>query len=225
MSGPTYRIAAIGLLALLAVLFITAAAILLARGDGNAPIQIITPSSEGAADSERENATATSPSSVMPPDLQVYIHGAVQSPGVYPLQPGDRLVDAVAAAGGAVAEADLKAVNLAQRVQDEGYYYVPREGETPPAIAVSPGVPTSPLSSDILTNTDPGNGLIDLNTASVDALITLPGIGPARAQAIVDYREQNGTFVSVEQVTEVSGIGPATYESIRGLVTVSVPSN
>jgi competence protein ComEA len=223
MSSLTYRIAAIGILALLAVLFITAAAILLARGDGNAPIQIITPSSEGAADSVQGNATAASSSSVMTADLQVYIHGAVRNPGVYPLQPGDRLVDALAAAGGAVAEADLTAVNLAQRVQDEGYYYVPKVGETPPPTVASPGQSTSLLPADVLANTDPSNGLIDLNTASLDALTTLPGIGPARAQAIVDHREKKGPFVSVEQVTEVSGIGPATYESIRDLVTASVP--
>jgi competence protein ComEA len=223
MSGPIYRIAAIGLLALLAVLFITAAAILLARGDGNAPIQIITPSPDGAAGSAQGNARATLPSTVLAPDLQVYINGAVQNPGVYPLQPGDRLVDALAAAGGAVVDADLTAVNLAQRVQDEGYYYIPKVGETPPPAAASPDVSTSPPTSDILANSGPGNGLIDLNTAPVDALTTLPGIGPARAQAIVDYREKNGPFVSVDQVMEVSGIGPATYESIRDLVTVSVP--
>jgi competence protein ComEA len=132
-------------------------------------------------------------------------------------------VDALTAAGGAEAEADLAAVNLAQRVQDEGNYYIPKVGETPPPVPVSPNVSTSPLSSDIAANTNMGNGLIDLNTASTDTLITLPGIGPARAQAIVDYRERNGPFVSVEQVTEVSGIGPATYESIRDLVTVSAP--
>jgi competence protein ComEA len=223
MSGPIYRIAAIGILALLAVLFITAAAILLARGDGNAPIQIITPSPGGVDDSARGNAMSTLPLPVAPSDLQVYIHGAVQNPGVYPLQPGDRLVDALTAAGGAEAEADLAAVNLAQRVQDEGNYYIPKVGETPPPVPVSPNVSTSPLSSDIAANTNMGNGLIDLNTASTDTLITLPGIGPARAQAIVDYRERNGPFVSVEQVTEVSGIGPATYESIRDLVTVSAP--
>ena len=159
----------------------------------------------------------------MAPELRVYINGAVGNPGVYQLQPGDRLADALKAAGGAAAGADLAAVNLAQRVQDEGYYYIPREGETPPPVAASPNLSNSPLSSDFPGNSGAGDGLIDLNTATLEALTTLPGIGPARAQAIVAYREQNGPFVSVEQVMEVSGIGPATYESIRDLVKVSSP--
>ena len=223
MSGPIYRIAAIGLLALVAVLFITAAVILLARGNGNTPIQVITPASEGASGPVQGNATAPLSPPTIVPDLQVYVNGAVRNPGVYPLQSGARLVDALAASGGAAADADLTVVNLAQRVQDEGYYYIPRVGETPPPVVATPQRSTSPLPSDIPANSGPGDGPIDLNTATLEALTTLPGIGTVRAQAIVAYREQNGPFGSVEQVTEVSGIGPATYESIRDLVTVSTP--
>ena len=223
MAGPAYRIAAIALLALVAVLFITAAVILLARGNGNAPIQIVTPSSEGGTNSAPGNTAAPLVSPTMAPELRVYVYGAVRNPGVYQLQPGDRLADALESAGGAADDANLTAVNLAQRVQDEGYYYIPRVGETPPPVAESPNLSSSPRSSEIPANSGPGDGLIDLNTATLEALTTLPGIGPAKAQAIVAYREQNGPFVSVEQVTEVPGIGPATYENIRDLVKVSTP--
>lgn len=208
---------------MVAVLFVTAAVILLARGNSNSPIQIINPSSEGTTDELQGNATPPLSSPTMVPDLQVYINGAVQNPGVYPLQPGDRLADALEAAGGAVADADLTAVNLAQRVRDEGYYYIPKAGETPPPVAESPNLSSSHLSSDAPADSGPGDGLIDLNTATLEDLTTLPGIGDVRAQAIVAYREQNGPFLSVEQVMEVSGIGSTTYENIRDLVQVSSP--
>jgi competence protein ComEA len=222
MSGSIYRIIAIGVLALLTASFVTAAAILLSRGDGNAPIQIIGPSSGEVFTPVPPNNLTTSPPSTPLPDLRVYISGAVQNPGVYPVQPGDRLVDALKAAGGANPDAELTAVNLAQRVQDEGYYYIPRVGETPHPLPQFPGEPTSDAIPNDFGGAGPNNELIDLNTASLDALMTLPGIGPVKAQAIVDYREQHGPFASIEGLTAVSGIGPATFEKIRDLVTVKL---
>jgi competence protein ComEA len=222
MSAPVYRIAITATLALLAVAIIAPAVILLSRGDDNAPIQIIAPSAgEAAALAQPDNLAASLPAQV-PPDLRVYISGAVQTPGVYSLQAGDRLVDALEAAGGPTAEADLTAVNLARRAQDEEHYYIPRVGETPlPIATVTEGL--GAVQSTIAPGAGDGKGLIDLNTASADALATLPGIGPVKAQAIIAYREQNGRFQSIDQITEVSGIGPATYEKIRGLVTIGAP--
>jgi competence protein ComEA len=219
MSGTAYRIAAAGALALAAALLVTVAVILIVRGNTNAPIQIIAPSAVPDAASAPGDAGAAHPSLNAEPDVRVYIHGAVQAPGVYPAQPGDRLADALQAAGGPAEDADLTAVNLAQRVRDEGYYYIPRAGETPPpaAAVASPGSDSSG---------SPGleaGGLINLNTASAEQLKALPNIGDTRAAAIVAYREQNGPFASVEQVMEVSGIGTGIYESIRDLVTVGGP--
>ncbi|MBM3943069.1 MAG: competence protein ComEA [SAR202 cluster bacterium] len=148
-------------------------------------------------------------------EVVVYVTGAVQRPGVYTLQPGDRLADALAAAGGPAPGADLTAVNLARRVQDEGYYYIPRPGEKPP-MAADPLAPEQAQGAV----TPAAQGLVDINTASASALEQLPGIGPVRAQAIVDYRAINGAFASAEQVTNVPGIGPSTYEKIRHLITV-----
>lgn len=120
---------------------------------------------------------------------------------------GERVSDAVDAAGGAGQDAMLACVNLALRVRDEGHYHVPGAGEPCQAGAASTGEAALP-------------GGIDLNTATVQALEALPGIGPAKARAIVDYREREGRFKSTQQVMDVAGIGPAIYESIRDLVYV-----
>ncbi|HEU0020946.1 MAG TPA: helix-hairpin-helix domain-containing protein [Dehalococcoidia bacterium] len=226
MNSSAFRIAIIAALALLSGVLIVAAAWILARGDGNAPIQVIEPSSASATEPPQiggGGALMPTPPTPPEPDLRVYINGAVQNPGVYPLQPGDRLVDALAAAGGATANADLTSINLAQRVRDEGYYYLPQEGETPPPIAALPAQPGPPQESNPWGGAQPDNPLIDVNTASADALATLPTIGPVKAQAIVAYRDQNGPFASIEEIIEVSGIGPLNYETIRDLVTVSPP--
>ena len=144
-------------------------------------------------------------------------------PAVYTLQEGDRLEDAVDAAGGATMNADLSAVNLALRVADEGYYYIPKLGELPPPAALPPFSPGGWEFSGGLPAGESSAGLINLNTANLGSLITLPGIGGVRAQSIIDYREQNGPFKSVFDVTRVPGIGKTTYEKMRDLVTVGVP--
>lgn len=139
---------------------------------------------------------------VLPPaarELKVYISGAVASPGVYSLREGDRLEDALRAAGGPLEDADISRVNLALRVKDQDHFHIPRVGE---ALAPSTG------------------GKIDINTAPVELLETLPGIGRVKAQAIVRYREEKGPFRSVEELLNVEGIGPVTYERLRELVTV-----
>jgi competence protein ComEA len=198
-------------------LLVVGAAVLLARGNGNAPIQVLAPTPE-AEGGGIHGVPGALPSGQAATELQVYVSGAVANPGVYTLRAGARLVDALAAAGGATAEADLTAVNLARRMRDEGHYHVPRVGEAPPAGAAVNG---EPGLSDAADGSQQGNRPINLNTASVDLLVTLPGLGPAKAKAIVDYRRRNGLFKSVDEIINVPGIGPSTYELIRPLVTVS----
>ena len=207
---------AIVLVALLAGGLILAAVVLLFRRDDNAPIRIMlpTPEATGTGQSDVKYTEITAAES----ELKVYIAGAVRYPGVYRLQPGDRLEDALAAAGGGDEEADLEAINLARRVEDEAYYHVPRLGETPRP-PVEEAVNQVSGRGTSTENSASRMGLVNLNTASSDLLETLPGIGPVRAQAIVDDREQNGLFQSVEEVTRVPGIGSAIYNSIRPLVT------
>ena len=206
---------ALGLVSLGVVI---AAVALLLRGDDNAPIEVVMPPPTALQDPPTAAGGAGPPEPV--PVLKVYVAGAVLSPDVYELPAGARLKQALDAAGGPTGDADLVAVNLARRVQDEGYYFIPRAGETPPPVASALTSPDPEKPSETPGREPDASGLIDLNTASVEELDRLPGIGPAKAQAIVAYREGNGGFKSVEDITSVSGIGPATYQKIKDLVTV-----
>ncbi len=207
--------------AVLATGMLIPAVYLLAQSRSNAEILILPPT-EGspagkAAASDRGEPLGTP----IPEDIQVYVHGAVQSPGVYELLPGARIADAVKAAGGPVPEADLAAINMAQRIVDEGYYYVPRAGETSPMASregARPGESSAGLS--IPGSGNSAQGLINLNTATNEELATLPGIGQVRAQSIVDHREQHGPFANTEAITDVHGIGQGIYQQVRELVTV-----
>jgi competence protein ComEA len=145
-------------------------------------------------------ATAT------PCPLRVYVSGAVQQPDVYTLPPGSIVKDAILAAGGATDDADLDRINLALAVTDGQHIYVPRAGEENP--------PIEPPSAQAA----PG-GKININTADLAALESLPGIGPVMAQRIMDYRKTHGPFAEVEDIMDVSGIGPSTLEQIRDLIT------
>ena len=173
------------------------------------------------------------------PELRVYVAGAVHRPGVYPLAPGNRLVDGVEAAGGATDDADLEAVNLAMRVEDEGYYYIPAKAVQPainseretmdstsptpqfPAAATNRPATQSPAeASPSETDGAEPAGPVNLNTATQSELETLPSIGPARARAIIAYREENGPFSAVEEITAVSGIGQGILDNLQGLIAV-----
>lgn len=219
----------IGILALtfLAGILVVTAGVLWVSQEDRPPIQVVPPPTIESGNSETPGDGRTPSVFQALNDLKVYISGAVVRPGVYTLQEGDRLEDAVDAAGGATSGADLSAVNLALRVADERYYYIPELGELPP-LAASP--PISPGGSEFSSGLPAGEpaaglpgGLIDLNTAPLSSLITLPGIGDVRGQSIIDYREQNGPFKSVSDVTRVPGIGKTTYENMLDLVIVGVP--
>ncbi len=153
--------------------------------------------------------TVIAPSPTEAGPIQAYITGAVASPGVYTLQPGSRLNDLVQAAGGALPEADMTSVNLAKRVSDEDQVYVSSVGEAPLASSAGEAPPSGP-----------GGGLIDINRASAEQLTALPGIGEVRSRAIVNYRTEVGRFQSIDQLLDVPGIGSATLEGIRDLVTL-----
>lgn len=143
-----------------------------------------------------------------PEPIGIYILGAVEEPGVYFLPAGSRVVDAIEAAGGATAEADLARVNLAARLQDEAQIYVPKVGEETSSI---------PIFS---TPTRESSRIVNINTATAQELETIPGIGPELAQRIVDYRMANGPFSSIEQIMDVPGIGEGTFFKIQNLITV-----
>ena len=139
----------------------------------------------------------------------VYITGAVPRPGVYALPKDARVQDAISAAGGFLAEADKSQINLAAVLEDGEKFDIPYvEGASP--------VLGTPVPSVVASTTE----LVNINTASASDLDALPGIGPTTAQKIIDYREANGPFLSTQDIINVSGIGPGTYERIKDLITV-----
>lgn len=140
--------------------------------------------------------------------IVVHVAGAVNNPGVYTLEEGDRVKDALDIAGGVIPEADLECLNLALKVHDEDKLYVPKIGE----IADSPDSSKGSSIAGISSNDD---GKININTASEAELTQLPGIGPVTAQKIIDYRESNGKFSNVEDIKNVSGIGDKKFEQIK----------
>ncbi|MFQ6030910.1 MAG: helix-hairpin-helix domain-containing protein [Dehalococcoidia bacterium] len=215
MSGPGFKSMGLVLLGALVGALVLGAVVLLARGNGNAPIQIVLPTPGAPASSGPDAGPGLRESS----ELRVYVSGAVRNPGVYRLYPGDRLEDVLAAAGGPSDEADITRVNLARRVRDEEHYHVPKVGEVPRPVATAPDL--APSVSDPTTGSVTGGGLIDLNTAPVAELMTLPGIGQVKAQAIVSHRERNGDFDTVRNITDVTGIGEVTLKNIQHLVTVA----
>lgn len=146
--------------------------------------------------------------------LLVHIVGAVANPGVYEVPPGARVVDGIAAAGGLAGDADPSLLNMARTLVDGEQLRVPRIGELPAAPVATGGVPTGAGGASA------AGGLVNLNTATAAELEELPRIGPAMSSRIIDYREQNGGFTSVEDLKQVAGVGDATYEGLVDLVTV-----
>ena len=148
----------------------------------------------------------------------VHVVGQVNAPGVVEIPAGSRVVDAIAAAGGATAEADPAAVNLARQAVDGEQVYVPAPGEAVQVPGAGPAPAGGPGGGD--TSGAPGGALVNLNSAGSEELQALPGVGPALAQRILDWRESNDTFGSIDQLQDVSGIGPVVFEGLRALVTV-----
>lgn len=195
MNGQAVRYIGAGIAGLAGLALVIAAVMLLTRSDDAAPVRIAAP----------EDTV-----SEMSADIKAQVSGEVMFPGVYALNPGDRVIDAIAAAGGIGPNADLSGINLSKRVQDEGRYHVPAFGESTPALSVA-----------VASSESESGGLIDLNTAPARELETLPGIGPVMAGRIIAHRDANGPFANIDDVMNVSGIGPKTLDAIRQMVTVS----
>jgi competence protein ComEA len=138
------------------------------------------------------------------PSLFVNVVGAVRRPGLYRLKDGSRVADAVIRAGGPTPKAQIELLNLAARIADGEQIVVPRRGLANPAAAASGGAVAA--------------GPVHLNSATLEQLDGLPGVGPVTAQKILDYRQQHGAFGSVDELDAIVGIGPARLEQLRGLV-------
>lgn len=152
------------------------------------------------------------------PEIVVYVNGAVQYPGTYSLPSGSRVGDALEAAGGTTARADASRLNLAARLDDGEQVEVPEKIRQAQGQGAGSGVENAVFVSP--TQGSPSGGLVNLNTATLEELDTLPGIGPATAQKIIDYRDANGPFQALEEIMNVPGIGPATFERIKDSITL-----
>lgn len=179
------------------------------------PVEISQSSQSSSSKEEEEDKAEKKSQASETSFVTVDIKGAVRQPGVYQLPENSRVKDAVAQAGGLVDDADSKSINLAQKVKDEEVIYVSRQGEG--GVDVTQGGQTSAAATG---QAQKENGKVNLNKASLAELQTVSGIGAKRAQDIIDYRESNGPFQSVDDLKNVSGIGGKTLEKLRDYVTV-----
>lgn len=200
-------------LAVVTIVLVTAVLVwrVQAGGPGEVvPLDALPAGTAGGPEPEAEpdgGSDPAGPGTVEPESVIAHVVGQVERPGVVELPAGARVYEAVEAAGGVTADADLSAVNLARVLGDGEQVVIPAVGEAPP------GGPESGQGSG-----DAGTALIDVNAADAGQLETLPGIGPVLAQRIVDHRTTHGPFTSVAQLQDVSGIGPALLAQIEDLV-------
>ena len=173
--------------------------VLISRQSRPAPIYI-TP----ASPSPTAAATET------PGPLTVFINGQVARPGVIELPEGSIIQDAIEASGGYTSQANGDVVNLAMLLSTGMHIYVPSVGE----------VGSVPIVTNVSSNSDSVDNKVNINTATIEELEKLPGIGPVTAQKIIDYRQVNGLFQDIEALMNISGIGLGRFEQIRELVSL-----
>ncbi|MBN8208358.1 helix-hairpin-helix domain-containing protein [Bacillus sp. NTK071] len=164
-------------------------------------VQDFSHNTEDSDDLAKDEETPTEPELIM-----VDVKGAVVNPGVYEMESLSRVKDVITRAGGFVKDADQNQLNLAGKVVDEMVIYVPVVGE----------VSTMPSMGNLSGDTK----LISINTADLNELQELPGIGPSKADSIIQYREENGAFKAIEELQNISGIGEKTFEKLKDLISV-----
>ena len=146
-------------------------------------------------------------------EVVVDIKGEIDSPGVYQLKEGSRIIDVIEKAGGLLTEADTTSVNFAQLVTDQMVIYIPKEGEENPINQINMSGNENSSSQD--------DKQIDINKAEKEELMLLNGIGSSKADSIIAYREEQGLFQTIEEIKNVSGIGDATFEKLKDAITVT----
>ncbi|MCA9952215.1 MAG: helix-hairpin-helix domain-containing protein [Anaerolineales bacterium] len=195
--------------AIVIILTITAtlAAMTLMQRTRPAPIKILPP-----------EPTATPEPTSTPGPIKVFVNGAVIVENTYTLPPDSRVEAAIEAAGGFAPDANRSVINLAQSLDDGMQVYVPTLTEDPgePPIVVMP----RSGGSDTILDTAVTNGIININTADANALESLPGVGPSTAEKILEYREANGPFTTIEDIMQVPGIGEGKFAEMQNFITV-----
>lgn len=165
---------------------------------------------------EAEMEQSVNESAAEPEIIKVDVKGAVKSPGIFTAQAGDRVIDLISSAGSFTEKADKDRINFAQIIEDQMVIYVPEIGEEDKGNLENIQVGTS---GDAVTKGTSG-GLVNLNTATQEDLQTLTGIGPSKANAILEYRETVGKFKEIDELKQVTGIGDKTFERLRDSISV-----
>jgi competence protein ComEA len=174
------------------------------------PVELVLPS------------MTTTASTVSGGNVHVHVVGAVKNPGVYTLPGRSRVVDAVIAAGGSLATADLEGINLAQTLMDAEQVFIPLRRVSQSRVTVAPRLKPRPRGSSTTVATPlQTSKIVNINTATASQLESLTGVGPATARAIIAYRTSKGSFNKVEDLLNVPGIGPAKLAAMRSEVSVS----
>lgn len=156
-----------------------------------------------------------------PKEIVIHISGAVQNEGIVKLEEGGRIADAIEVAGGMTTEADLTSVNLAYLLKDGQKIYIPKISDTEEEIPVNNAIPVNVIVGNGTEESSNSNAKVNINTATVSELTKISGVGEKTAMKIVEHRETNGKFKTIEDIKSVSGIGDAKYESIKDYISVN----
>lgn len=201
------------LFVIISTIAVVGAGIFYVQRPSQKPIEILQ-----AAATTTPTPTPMPEATATPAPVRIYITGAVLNADVYFLSAGSIVKDAIDAAGGLAPDADHEHINLALELKDQQHIHVPRLGEEdpPPPVQGGEDSPTDTKSSTVSTQAEQ----ININTATLEQLDSLPGIGPAIGQRIIDYRESANGFGSIEEIMQVSGIGESTFAKIKNLISV-----
>lgn len=177
---------------------------------------------EAISSSEEEENTQKEEEPKEPQTILIHIAGEVKIQGIVEVEENARIYDVIEEAGGTTERADLRKVNLAYKVSDGQKIYIPSITQTSQndIEIISDSAGENIIEIDETQNSKNNNGRVNINTATVDLLSTLPGIGISTAQKIITYRETNGKFKTIEELKNVSGVGTAKFEAIKELIYV-----
>lgn len=219
LSNKQKTIIGIIALVIIIIVFIFLYQYFYAEDNQNLDIHGLNNTTNEVVDSSEENESLLS-IGTNKKKVVAHVIGEVNNPGVVTLNEGDRIIDAINAAGDKTEDADLSKINLAYMVEDGVQIYVPRIGEKKEEYITEGAGEGIVVDSSTLDSSETKESKVNINTATEDKLESLPGVGTSTAQKIIDYRTQNGKFKTIEDIKNVSGIGDAKFNNLKDHITV-----